>query len=42
MHNVEFTFNIWSNMKHKKVLKYSLCVCVCVPVLHRSSAVAAL
>lgn len=28
MHNVEFTFNIWSNMKHKKVLKYSLCVCV--------------
>lgn len=30
MHNVEFTFNIWSNMKHKKVLKYSLCVCVCV------------
>lgn len=30
MHNEEFTFNVWSNMKHKKVLKYSLCVCVCV------------
>lgn len=35
MHNEEFTFNVWSNMKHKKVLKYSLCVCVCSSVAQK-------